>query len=161
MYNLNKDKWCPFVDGYKTYSCKICTHRIGLTVGCIKRRESGCRSSMIRSAICPETHTTLHQNTPVAVNIDLGIESTSCTLPDSIDAITDTSQPSTSFATNSSHSLKHSLHSNIDTSETVLDHLRQMTSTLSDTKISILNQSQPIPNPLVEFSPFKIPLQSL
>ena len=79
VYSLNKDKWCPFVDGHKTKTCKICTHRIGLTVACIKRRESGCSSSMIRSATCPETHTTSHQNTPVAVNIDLGIESTSCT----------------------------------------------------------------------------------
>ena len=130
---------------------------MGLTAACIKRRESGCSSSMIRSAICPETHTTSHQNTPVAVNIDLGIESTSCTLPYSINAITDTSQASTSFATHSSHSLEHSLYSSIDTSETVLDHLRQMTSTLSDTNISILNQSQTLPNPLVEFPPFNIP----
>ena len=63
VYSLNKDKWCPFVDGHKTNTCKICTHRMGLTVGCIKRRESGCSSSMIRSATCPETHTTSHQNT--------------------------------------------------------------------------------------------------
>ena len=148
VYNLNKDKWCPFVDGHKANTCKICTHRMGLTVSSIKRRESGCSSSMIRSATCPETHTRSHQNTPVTENIDLGLESTSCTLPGSIDAITDTSQPSTSFTTHSSHSL--------DTSETVLDHLHQLTSTLSDTNISILNQSQPLPNPLVEFSPFNI-----
>ena len=32
-----------------------------------------------------------------------------------------------------------------------------MKSNLSDTNISILNQSQPLPNPLVEFSPFNIP----
>ena len=92
---------------------------------------------MIRSGTYPETHTTSHQNTPVA-EIDSGIESTSCTLPDSIDAIKDTSQPSTSFATHSSHSLEQSLHSRIDPSETVLDHLRQITSTLSDPNISII-----------------------
>ena len=158
VYILNKDKLCPFADRHKINTCKICIHRMGLTVGCIKRRESGCISSMIRGDTCPETHTTSHQNTPVAGNIDLGIESTSCTLPDSIDAITDTSQPSPSFATNSSHSLEHSRHSSIDTSETVLNHLRQMTPTLSDTNTSILNQSQPVPNPLVEFSAFNIPL---
>ena len=82
-----------------------------------------------------QKNATSPQNTLVAGNneIDLGIETLSLiTDPASHkqpDAIILTSSLNTTCPINSTHSLKCSLHSSMDTKETILNHLYQMTPT--------------------------------